>query len=195
MNTGCLSWALSIKEDRYHDVMNEFESFQDKNPVRVLKADNFTYKDETGTLFSIDKILKGEDRLLHIFIADSDENKVARFFEDDDLQANYNSEIEGYINTVPYNHNEQKKESPNIIIDHGFQINFSHLYVCHGDSHHFIEVIYENNVIPGHLNIDYSERSRFKGALFKLGYVVTVPVDVVCLAIGIPIVAVGSIFN
>ena len=207
LNTGCLSWGLSTEEDRYHDVMNEFKSFSESKPMTVKKAENFIYKKEKGTLFSVHDCLKGENRLLHVFMPESEDSQMASLFEDENLEVSYDSDVRGFINTVPFNldKNEDNHEThPLILVEEGIrvlsqydnlQINLSQHFMCHGHSAPSVDIIYEGRKMSGAMFIKYSERSRVTGAFLKLGYLVTVPVDVVCIAIGLPIAATVSIFN
>ena len=191
LNTGCLSMALSSSEDRYNNEKNELS---ENTEIVGNKATYFEYEGETGELYTFHNALKGEGRLLHVFIPNKTQDPIAKIFEDNEIKADYSEEINGCINYRASFYFENLNESESL--PEGFHICISEFPVMFGSPYSVVHVIKDKKLLnASDMDINYVERSRFKSALYKPAYLVTIPVDTVIIVVALPIVAVASIFN
>lgn len=191
LNTGCASYCLSSLEGSYNNEMKEFVDTNEGIEVNGYKIDNFTYKEVQGTLYSFEDCLKGEGRLLHVFIYEINSDQLVRVFEDNELVVHVGEKVKGTLNFVPYFVAEEKEvHDPDEII----QINISQLFICHGAGYSFVRIVEEGKEYSGGLDIDQKERSSFVSGLIKSGYIITIPVDIVITPPLLIIAGVASLF-
>lgn len=197
LNTGCASWCLVNAENRYNDVLKEVSV---PGQIEGLVSTHFKYKGKIGTLISMENCLKGENRLLHIFLDDEEENQTALIFEDDDLIPNYSDTIKGEMKFGPYDLLDQENQAEEIFIPNDLNqrdilISISQLYICHGGSHTHFNIYYDGKKYTGFPSLEYEERSKLIAALYKPAYLLTVPIDAVIIILAAPIAGVAAVFN